>query len=220
MPKAKLNVALALPMVLQAMQADQLSPKLGQFVIRDFKRSGHWGEAHMVWRHLWKQELPQVFNGDFEQAFVQGGFDWELADANDHRSGARIELVGRKDHGQVLQLTLTGKAIRPPMLRQDMLLTPGRYRLSGEVQSVDLRSAQGLAWVVSCAQDGRELGRSPALKPTGRAWAKWEAQITMPADCKGAAARLALQPFAPYEAKTGLRGEVLFDNMLMEPQGG
>ena len=173
-------------------------------------------EAHAVWRHLWQRPLPLVFNGEFEQAFVRDGFDWEVADANDHRSGARIALVMRKEHGQVLQVDFTGKAMRPPILRQDLLLFPGSFRLSGNMQSTDLRSEQGLAWVVTCAKDGRELGRSGSLKTTGRAWQNWEAEIAMPEDCDGFGARLALQTFAPYEAKTGLRGEVLMDDIRLK----
>ena len=220
MPREKLPLASALPLITQLTQADQLTPALGQYLIRGLKTEGLWLEAHSLWRHLWNRPLDWVFNGDFEQAFVLGGFDWEVADANDHRSGARIERVGRKDRGQVLQVSFTGKAMRPPVLRQDMLLLPGRYRLRGSFQSTDLRSEQGLAWVVTCAKDGRELGRSPALKTTGRDWANFEAEINMPADCSSFGARLSLQTFAPYEAKTGLRGEVLFDALQMAQESG
>lgn len=220
MPKAKLPVGNALPLITELMETQQLTPALGQFVIGQLKREGLWMEAHAVWRSLWNRPLDLVFNGDFEQPFVRGGFDWEVADANDHRSGARIDLIGRSDRGQVLKVEFTGKAIRPPMLRQDMLLLPGSYKLRGSMQSTELRSEKGLAWVVTCAKDGRELGRTDALKATGREWVKWEAQIDMPADCSGFGARLALQPFAPYEAKTGLRGEVLFDGLSLERNQG
>lgn len=216
MPAAKVPMASALPFITQLMESQQLTPTLGQFLITQLKREDLWMEAHAVWRHLWNRPLDLVFNGDFEQAFVRGGFDWEVADANDHRSGARIELIGRGSRGQVLKVEFTGKAIRPPMLRQDMLLFPGRYKLRGSMQSSDLRSEKGLAWVVTCAKDGRELGRTESLKTTGREWATWEAAITMPTDCSGFGARLALQPFAPYEAKTGLRGEALFDGLQLE----
>ena len=215
MPKDKLPVASSVQLVSALMAQGQLTPALGQFVIRELKREGDWVDAHAVWRHLWRRKLPVVFNGDFEQAFVRDGFDWEVGDANDHRSGARVSLVPRAEHGQVLQVVFTGKAIRPPVLRQDMLLPPGRYRLSGTMMSKDLRSEQGLAWVVSCAADGRELGRSAALGVTGRTWQPWSTEITMPQDCAGLGARLTLQTFAPFEAKTGLRGEVWMDGITM-----
>lgn len=215
MPKMKVPLSAAMPLITGLMDSGQLTPSLGQSVIRQLKREDEWTAAYAVWRHLWKRDLPQVFNGDFEQAFVRDGFDWELADANNHRSGARVALVGRRERGQVLQVEFTGKAMRPPILRQDLLLPPGRYRLKGSMQSNELRSAQGLAWVVTCVKNGRELGRSGPLKTTGRAWQAFEAEISMPDDCPNMAARLALQTFAPYEAKTGLRGEVLMDGISL-----
>ena len=216
MPPAKIPMVKAVPLITQLMETKQLSPSLGLFVIGQFKNEGLWLEAHAVWRYLWGRPLDLVFNGDFEQAFVRGGFDWEVADANDHRSGARVELVGQKSRGQVLKVEFTGKTINPPILRQDLLLLPGKYTLQGSVQSSDFRSEKGLAWLVTCAKDGRELGRTEALKPTGREWTHWAAQITMPSDCGGYGARLMLQPFAAFEAVTGLRGDVFFDAVRLE----
>jgi hypothetical protein len=208
----------AMPLILALMEEGGLTPSLGQFLIGRLKSEGRWMEAHALWRHLWNRPLPLVFNGDFEQAFVRGGFDWEVADANDHRSGARVSTVGRSERGQVLQVEFTGKAIRPPVLRQDLLLLPGSYWLSGRMQSTDLRSEQGLAWVLSCAKDGPELARAPPLKATGRDWTSWRVAATMPADCAGFGARLALQTYAPYEAKTGQRGQVLFDDLQIQTE--
>jgi hypothetical protein len=215
MPKEELDVSIAMPLIEVLMASRRLTPSLGQFVIRALKHEESWSQAHAVWRYFWQSELPLVFNGDFERPFVRDGFDWEIHGVNDHRSGARIDRVGRKDHGQVLKVAFTGKAFRPPILRQDLVLAPGRYWLRGDMQSSDFRSAQGLAWVVSCAHDGRELGRSPALKVTGRVWSTWQVEITMPEDCSDLGAHLTLQTFAPYEAQTGLRGQVLLDNITM-----
>lgn len=218
--QAKATMASALPLITELMDSQQLTPALGQFVIGRLKGEGLWMEAHAVWRHLWRRPLDLVFNGDFEQNFVRGGFDWEAADANDHRSGARIELVGRSNKGQVLKVQFTGKSMASPILRQDLLLLPGAYTLRGSMQSTDLRSEKGLAWVVTCAKDGRELGRTTALKPIGRDWTNWEAKITMPADCTSFGARLALLPFAPYEATTGMRGDAYFDALSLEKDKG
>jgi hypothetical protein len=218
LPKAGLPVGNAMPLILALMDKGELTPPLGQFLIGRLKSEERWMEAHAIWRHLWNRAVPLVFNGDFEQPFVRGGFDWEVADGNDHRSGVRVNTVGRGERGQVLQVSFTGKAMKPPVLRQDLVLFPGTYSLSGRMQSSDLRSEQGLAWVVSCAKDGRELARSPALKAGGRDWTSWRVALTMPADCTGFGAKLALQTFAPFEAKTGLRGEALFDDLQIKPE--
>lgn len=218
-PKAQIPLGNAMPLILALMEQGELTPSLGQFLIGRLKGEQRWMEAHAIWRHLWNRSVPLVFNGDFEQPFVRGGFDWEVADANDHRSGARVNTVGRGQQGQVLQVSFTGKAMKPPVLRQDLLLLPGNYWLSGRMRSTDLRSEQGLAWVLSCAKDGRELARSPALKAGGRDWSSWRVAVTMPADCTGFGAKLALQTFAPFEARTGLRGEALFDDLQIKPRG-
>lgn len=218
LPQAKIPVGNAMPLILALMDKDELTPPLGQFLIGRLKGEQRWMEAHAIWRHLWKRPVPLVFNGDFEQPFVRSGFDWEVADANDHRSGVRVNTVGRGQQGLVLQVSFTGKAMKPPVLRQDLMLLPGNYSLSGRMQSTDLRSEQGLAWVVSCAKDGRELARSPALKAGGRDWTSWRMALTMPDDCAGFGAKLALQTFAPFEAKTGLRGEALFDDLQIKPE--
>lgn len=216
MPGAKIPISTALPLITQLMESKQLTPALGQYLMGRLKQEGRWVEAYRIWRHLWNRPLDWLFNGDFETAFVRGGFDWEVNGPNDHRSGARIDLVGRKDHGQVLQVVFNGKAIQSPMLRQDLMLPPGAYKLQGAAQSTTLRSEKGLAWVVTCAQDGRELGRSGAIGATGRAWANWETAFNMPADCPGFGARLTLQTFAPYESKTGQQGEILFDALILQ----
>jgi hypothetical protein len=219
MPAEDLAVSSAMPMVEALMASDQLTPALGQFVIQTLKREGSWEQAHAVWRHFWKGDLPLVFNGNFERPFVLDGFDWTPGDANNRRSGARLSLVRRNDHGQVLQVSFSGNQISSPILRQDLWLPPGRYQLSGNVQSIDLQSRRGLTWVIICVQDGRELGRSQPLLATGRNWARWAMEISMPDDCSGSAAQLSLQTFAPYETKTGLRGDVLLDDVTMTPIG-
>lgn len=224
MPRAKLAVVDAMPLVAQAMEQGTLSPALGQFVISQLKAGGHWLDAHAVWLSLWKQPLGLLFNGSFEQPFVAQGFDWEVTDANTHRAGAQVRRVGRGERGQVLQVVLTGRQIRLPIVRQHLLLTPGRYRLTGEFQSTDLRSQQGLSWVLSCAGSaqrpgpGLELGRSAPLQAKGRSWQALDLVFEVPPDC-GLGVALALQPQAAFEARTGMRGEMLFDGLSLTRVG-
>ena len=223
MPGAKLPLASAMPLVSQVVTTGPgLTAPLGLFVIRQLKAEGQWLEAHAIWLHLWKRPLGLLFNGDFEQAFVAGGFDWEVIERDMHRGGARVELAGWSERGQVLRVVFTGRAMKTPLLRQHLLLPPGNYRFAGDFQSGDLHSNEGLSWVFSCATGGRELARTPALKTTGRAWQPLGVRLEVPADC-GLGVALALQTQAPYEAKTGLRGEVLFDRFTLvqetAPQG-
>lgn len=215
MPGAKLPLGSAMPLVaLAAAKEPGLSAPLGLYVIRQLKTEGLWLEAHAIWLRLWKRPLGYLFNGDFEQNFVAGGFDWEVIERDPHRGGARIDLAGRRERGQVLRVAFTGRAMKTPLVRQHLLLPPGSYRFAGEFQSGDLRSERGLAWVFSCANSGRELARTAPLMAGGRTWQPLAVSLEVPADC-GLGVALALQTEAPFEAKTGLRGEVVFDRFTL-----
>lgn len=215
MPGAKLPLGSAMPLVaLAAAKEPGLSAPLGLYVIRQLKTEGLWLEAHAIWLRLWKRPLGYLFNGDFEQNFVAGGFDWEVIERDPHRGGARIDLAGRRERGQVLRVAFTGRAMKTPLVRQHLLLPPGSYRFAGEFQTGDLRSERGLAWVFSCASDGRELARTAPLMAGGRTWQPLAVSLEVPAEC-GLGVALALQTEAPFEAKTGLRGEVVFDRFTL-----
>lgn len=215
MPGAKLPLGSAMPLVaLASAKEPGLSAPLGLYVIRQLKTEGLWLEAHAIWLRLWKRPLGYLFNGDFEQNFVAGGFDWEVIERDPHRGGARIDLAGRRERGQVLRVAFTGRAMKTPLVRQHLLLPPGSYRFAGEFQSGDLRSERGLAWVFSCASDGRELARTAPLMAGGRTWQPLALSLEVPAEC-GLGVALALQTEAPFEAKTGLRGEVVFDRFTL-----
>ena len=71
------------------------------------------------------------------------------------------------------------------------------------------------AWVLRCEQGQREIARVPALKSTGRDWQPMALDFEVAADC-GLGLALMLQTQAPFEARTGLRGEAVFDDLRLE----
>lgn len=215
---AKVPMEAGWPLVEVLMASRSVPPKLGLEVISALKAEKSWVAAQALWMHLWNRPLPLVFNGDFEQALVKGGLDWEVPGPNDHRAGAQVSLVGRKGHGQVMRVTLGGKGFSNPLVRQHLLLPAGQYRLSGQWQSTDVRSEQGLAWVLRCEADQRELARLPGMKTTGLEWQSAQVSFTVPADC-GLGMALALETQAPYEARTGLRGEMVLDGLKIDVAG-
>lgn len=219
MPKDKIPVAHAMPAVAQAMAHGRLDTALGRFLIQRLKADGQWLEAYGVWQHLWNRPLALLFNGDFEQAFLPGGFDWEPGQNNAHRAGAQVMRAGRSDRGQVLQVSFTGRPMAAYVVRQDMLLTPGSYRFSGDYRVSDLRSQQGLAWVFACASGNREIARTAPMLPEGRNWQSQTLDFTVPPDC-GLGVTLSLRTQAPYEATAGMRGDALFDRLRLERREG
>lgn len=210
LPQAKVPTVVAMPLVQELLAQKTLTPKLGLALIRQLKAENQWLDAHALWMQLWNRPLPMIFNGDFEQPFVAGGFDWEAPGSNDHRAGSHVSLAGRKERGKVLRVEFNGKQMTTPLVRQYLMLPAGRYRFSGEQQATELRSDQGLAWVFSCAADRRELARVPSLKSTGRDWKPMRLTLEVPPECAFGVA-LSLQPQADYEARAGMRGEMLFD---------
>lgn len=223
MPGLKLPVADAWWLLAEGMASHRLEPKLGQWVMGRLKTEGQWTEAQWVWLHLWQRPMPLLFNGDFERDFVAHGFDWEVAGRNDHRAGAKLELVNRPDRGRVLRVAFAGKAFNTPLVSQHLVLPPGLYRLQGRWQSNDLRSEHGLSWVIHClgGPGGQrdELTRAPAMKSSGREWKSWQIELNVPGTGCGPGLQLALQPFAGYEARAGMQGEILLDDLRLETVG-
>lgn len=214
MPAAQLPASHATMLVGRLAQSTALNPELGQQLIKQLKTEGAWVDAHAIWLSLWKKPLGFLFNGDFEQAFIPGTFDWEILDRETYRAGAQASLVGRSGQGRALQLKFTGRAIKLPIVRQDLLLPPGTYLFQGEFQSANLRSQEGLAWVFTCASNNKELARSSGLNRSGQAWVRFSVTLKVDNEC-GPGVALALQTQAPSEAKTGQQGEVRFDNLTL-----
>lgn len=217
MADAQVPVVLAMPYVSQSMASGDLDNPTGRQLIRLLKAQGQWLDAYSVWLYLWKRPVDLLFNGDFEQPFLAGGFDWEAGQTQAFRAGAQVQRSGRGNRGQVLEVTFSGKAMAPYVVRQDLLLSPGRYRFEGEFLATELRTAQGLVWAVRCARDGREVARTAPLLPKGRDWQTWQMVFEFPADC-GLGGTLELKPQAAYESVAGMKGEALFDRLRMERQ--
>lgn len=214
LPAAKVPVVLAMPLVNQALPLGLVSPELGQFLMRHLKASGYWLDAHALWIRLWNRPVSLLFNGEFEQGFIADGFDWEVSDVNPSRAGAQVSQPFEGRHGRVLQVEFTGRAIAQPLLRQHMLLPAGSYSFSAEFSADRLRSNEGLAWTFTCVATGKELARTAAMKDTRDQWQSMALELKVPADC-GLAVALQLQTFTPYEAATGLRGQVQFDQLAL-----
>lgn len=215
MPGAKVPLVQAMPYVTAALETGRLDLPTSRYLIRQLKAEGQWLDAYTIWLYVWKRPVDLLFNGDFEQAFLPGGFDWEPGQTNAYRAGAMVQRSGRGGRGQVLQVVFTGKRMASYVVKQDVLLTPGRYVLEGQYQASALRSSQGLVWVVRCARDGREVGRTEAMVAESRNWHPFRLEFDFPLAC-GLGGRVELRPQAGFETVAGMKGEVLFDRLTLE----
>jgi hypothetical protein len=185
--------------------------------ISQLKAARAWVDAYSLWVALHRRTLPMLYNGGFDQAFQQDGFDWELPpQGNASRAGALVERTGAGEKGAALDIRFTGRAIALPLVRQNLFLGQGRYRLRGEYKVAQLRMEQGLAWVVRCtaAQTASPAGRSGGLRDTG-AWQPFEFEFSIPEKC-GWVASLQLETSTPYEATVGSRGRASFTGLSLE----
>ena len=215
MPQARVPVLKAMPLVVRALAAKELSPELVRRLMGGLKAEGQWFEAHALWMAWLGHSIPLLFNGDFEQGFIPGGFDWEVLPVLPSRAGALVRQATASAHGGVLEVDFTGKQVTVPMVRQYLVLPGNRYALRGEFMTSQLRAEHGLAWVVLCVAGGRELARTPALKETGGKWLPLALEFELPPAC-GPAVALQLQTFAPEDALGGLRGRAMFDNFELQ----
>ena len=207
----KVPAGLALTLVAQAIAQDALPPESRQAYMRALKRDGQWLDAYGLWMAQHKQ-APLLYNASFDDAFEPDGFDWEFSPVVRSRSGFFLQQETIARRGHVLDVEFTGRAFPNPVLWQYVFLPPGTYTLHGEYSASSFRSENGLAWSVQCLQGSKAIvGRSPALQDSGGVWKPFELGFTVPPEC-GPVARLQLGPAAGYEALTGMRGRVAFDN--------
>lgn len=215
MPQAGVPVVAAMPLVVRALPQQGVSPALALRLLRGFKADGQWLEAHALWTAWLGHPVPLLFNGDFEHGFIADGFDWDVTPAPPSKAGALVGQVTASGHGGVLEIEFSGKPVVQPVLRQHLVLLGNHYVFQGQFMANRLNVKEGLTWALLCATDGREVARTPVLKETGGEWRPFMIEFELRPGC-GPAVSLQLQTVAPYEALTGLRGQVMFDNFKLE----
>jgi len=125
---------------------------------------------------------PVLTNGDFSDGAGAPPFGWVLPAG----AGVLAEIAnGPEDGGPALHGLVSATAERT-IAEQLVLLTPGRWRLSGRFR-VDQGDLNGrMTWVLACTAGGRVLASAP-LSATARGdWTPVSAVIEIPPDACGA----------------------------------
>ena len=209
-----------LPLVAEAIQKRALPDHARHVYMSWLKASGRWLDAYGLWVAQHQDPVPLLYNGSFDRAFERDGFDWEFVRAPRSRAGVIIEQDVAARRGLVLRMDFTGRSLPSPIVRQYIFVAPGTYRLQGEYMASKLRSESGLAWSMVCTStEKRVAARSRPVQDTAGIWKPLEAEFTIPADC-GPVASLQLEPAAPVEGTTGIRGRVAFDGFSLAPANG
>jgi hypothetical protein len=217
MLELKAPLAPALPLMSRAVQDGALPAERAGHFIRSLKAQGSWVDAYTLWLARHGGRLPVLYNAGFDEPFEPDGFDWEITPQLAGREGANAAARALAGRGDVLDVLFTGHSMRTPIVRQYLLLSPGRYRLAGQYMALRLRSESGLAWAVRCGVAGapQQAGKSTELADTGGVWRPFQFDIIVPAGCD-AVASLELETFAPYEATAGIRGRAQFDGLSLQ----
>lgn len=219
MARAQAPLSTALPLVARALATDALDRGAVLLYVGRLKHAGAWGDAYSLWLTLHGQPLPVLYNAGFDQPFLADGFDWEVPlQSPANRAGAVIERTMIEKRGVILDIRFTGRAIQTPMVRQQLFLGEGRYRLQGDYQANQLRMEEGLAWTVRCTAAPALAGRSSSLANTGGAWKRFEFEFSVPPGC-GLVASLQLETSTVAEAAAGTRGRMAFDALSLQRLG-
>ena len=181
-------------------------------------REREWIPAYHAWigsfAHDRRVVIGNVYNGDFESAPTGSGFDWRLTEVD----GARVRRAAIEGAGGTAALRVDFDHRRVPFahVEQLLVLPPGRYRLSGRARLDHLRTSQGMAWTLACAEGGGDFARTPAFAGH-RDWASFRTEFEVPAhDC--GAQWLRLRHLAGTLAEQHIGGSIWFDDLAIRLQ--
>jgi hypothetical protein len=179
----------------------ELAPHLDRLVT-----AGSFKHAFRTWinslPHQQRNDPIQFYNGDFEFPVSNLPFDWIILRAR----GVAAEVVDRPDRsGRALRLTFNNAQLRFRHVRKLMLLTPGIYRLSGQVLTHDLRTPRGLHWKLLCADGAQQLlAETVSVAGTTDGWIEFEQEFEVPkVDCQAQWLRLELAAGTQSRVESG-----------------
>lgn len=153
-------------------------------------REGRWGEAYARWATplvAHATRLPLLFNGDFAQEPTGSGFDWRMPTT----PGVILDFEQSQGKGRILHVRFLGRRVAGAYLEHPLMLPPGNYRLRYRARSEALRSDNGVAWTIGCAQAPTGT-LATGMRLTGtRGWQVIDLPFTVPAtECTGQWLRL------------------------------
>lgn len=127
-------------------------------------------------------ERPALSHGGFTDGTGAPPFGWSLPAG----AGVLTEIAADPEGGRpALHAVVTDMAGRT-VAEQLVLLTPGRWRLSGRVRVEQGELSGRLAWTLVCATGDRVLGTAPLSAAAHGAWTRFSTDIEVGPDACGA----------------------------------
>lgn len=168
-------------------------------------------DAHAAWIALAPAEeragKALLADGGFDGVKTTAPFGWNL----DSNTGGYGEITASEGgSGKALRVHHDGRS-RQWLVRQLIVLSPGAYRLSGQVRTPTDLSAGSMAWTVVCEGAREPLVVIPA-PATGGGFTAFSADFTVPAE--GCAAQSLVLQARP--AGEGASVEVWYDTLSLQ----
>ncbi len=178
-----------------------------------------WGARQ--WRSL-RAWIKHRSPGPSATLVHDGGFDGDgrgpfLGWSQRRVAGADTQIAANAGNGRTaLRVSFHDRRVPYAHVEQALLLPPGRYRLSVQARPVDLKTALGIGWVLSCVENGKTLGQTESLLGSSD-WRPTSAHFEVPEnDCGGQT--LVLKLAARIAAEQQAAGVIWFDDLSITPE--
>lgn len=135
-------------------------------------------EAQSIWSMSCETSSSLVYDGGFEHLDVlkpTTGFDWVVS----NRGDTEVAIAGDQAGDRSLELGVTA-AVTLPVLRQLLVLNPGRYRLSWRTPGISANQAHALRVSLACWAD---LGQSVEGQPVDGKKDTWSGEFVVDDQC-------------------------------------
>ncbi len=185
-----------------------------KFYFQRLMKDRQWAEAYIAWLNSLPADRIQgaglLFNGGFEYPLSNAGFDWHSIKLD----GALVETAPTYGIGgeRALHLVFKDNAANFKHLFQPLLLSPGAYRISGNVRLDSFRAQKGVRWQLNCENANKTLLGESELFLGLDQWRAFNFDVEVPEkECPAQRLRLVLQ--GQKRKSSALQGEVWFDDM-------
>lgn len=220
-----IDAAHLVPLLLERVAQGRAGGEEAGCVIDKLRDSDRWQQAYQVWLNTLPRErlgqVGHVFNGSFEYAASGLGFDWRPTRSRERDSGHAVDMpyaVG-VNGVRALRVSYTGKRQSGIPIAQYLVLTPGRYELSGLARPQSITAGRGVQWTVRCMKGGKAgspLATSERFIGSSE-WRRFGFELAVPRDCPGQV--LQLEALASGEGASYLAGVAWFDDLVLRRVG-
>ena len=213
------DLALLMPALLRRSASGQGAGAETACAIDRLKAAARWQEAHQLWLNTLPRERLRdvgfVFNGSFEFAPTDRGFDWILQARSEREAGhaAQVFQVPGASGKRALRIAYNGRRQHGVPVRQFLALAPGRYEVAGMGRPDGVKAARGIHWTVRCVERGKPQAVIAASERFlgSSEWRRFAMELIVADSCAGQV--LQLEPVGDDGALAFVSGNAWFDDL-------